>query len=167
MDFVDLALGTTFRDETESNDAECRRAGDPPAIGLEQKTFRELGHLESAIDRFAEGGCAEGFERKPELQRPEAARQLHTVVVIIDLFLFGAFGVFQDLGHRVKSIFEQPRVARENAADLERLEEPFVRIERERIGALDPGEKLSTPFAQTGGRTVSPVNVQPKILAIA
>src|SRR5262245_29109431 len=112
MDFIDLAVRTTFCDKTKSDDAECRGADDPPAIGLAQEAFGELGHLEAAIDSFAEGGGAESFEREPELQRAEAARQLHAVIVIIDLFLFGAFGVLQNAGHSVKSLFEQPRVAR-------------------------------------------------------
>src|SRR5262245_18612786 len=129
MDFAGLVLRTTLRDKSESDYAECGGADNPPAIGLAQEAFSELGHREAAIDRFADGGRPEGFDREPELQRAETARQLHAVIVVIDLFLFGALGVFQDTGRRVKGLLEQPRVAREDAADLEGLEEPFVRVE--------------------------------------
>src|SRR5262249_8816905 len=152
MDVVDLDFRTSFRDIAKRDDAYRGRGDNPPAFGLSQNIFGELGHLEAAIDRFAEGGRAEGFERKPELERAEAARELHAVIVVIDLFLFGALGVFQNAGHSVKGLFEQQRVACENAADLERLEEPFVRVERERIGALDSRQEFSSSFAQAGRR---------------
>src|SRR5262249_60370981 len=94
MDFIDLVFRTPFRGVAKCDDAHRSRGANPPAVGLSQNAFGELGHLEAAIDRFPERGRAEGFEREPALQRAEPARKLYTVIELIDLFLLGALSGF-------------------------------------------------------------------------
>ena len=60
---------------------------------------------------------------------------------------------------------EQPGLADEDGADLVRLEEPLVRVEHERVGALDAGEEIR--LDEPGGRAVRAVDVEPQVLAVA
>ena len=56
-----------------------------------------------------------------------------------------------------------PGIAHENTAALERLEEPFVRIERKRIDPLEADQLLPAAIANHGRRPVSAIGVKPEV----
>ena len=52
-------------------------------------------------------------------------------------------------------------VADEHAADLVRLEQPLVRVEHERVGAIEAGQRGASGVGERRGRAVGAVDVQP------
>ena len=58
-------------------------------------------------------------------------------------------------------------VADEQRADLDRLVQPLVRVERDRVRELDPGERLAAALGEAGERAVGAVDVQPHALLAA
>ncbi len=55
-------------------------------------------------------------------------------------------------------------VADQQAADVVRLEEPLVRVERDRIGAIEVGHARGVAGRQSGGTSVRGVDVEPQVL---
>jgi hypothetical protein len=106
------------------------------------------------------------LERQPQLQRAELARERDPAVGEVDLVVAGR-GVAQIRRARREGGGQQRSVAHEHAAQLGRLEEPLVRVERERVGALEAGQLPSPPLAQRRGRPVGAVDVQPHALGVA
>jgi hypothetical protein len=120
-----------------------------------------LGQRDPAADRVAERGQAEDADRQPQLQRARPARELHRAVAEVDL-----------AGERVAQVgalereraLEQRRLAHQQAADLVGLEQPLVRVEHQRVGALQPGQQRAGGRPQRGRRAVGAVHVQPQVL---
>ena len=88
-------------------------------------------------------------------------RELHAEVGEVDLALVGD-GVEQVVGRDLEGAPQQRAVAHEEAAALVRLVEPLVRIERDRVCELDPGERLAAALGQRREAAVGGVDVQPR-----
>ena len=61
----------------------------------------------------------------------------------------------------LEGIEEAPTTADQEASALERLVEPLVRIERDRVGQLDPRQGGATALGQNGETAVRGVDVEP------
>ena len=96
----------------------------------------------------------------PDLQRVARPRQLHPEVGEVDLLLVRD-RVEQVLGRDLERAPQQGAVADEKAAALVRLVEPLVRIDRDRVRQLDPGERLASALGQRREATVRSIDVQP------
>ena len=118
--------------------ASCAPAHDLPARPLAQQRLGVLGQRDPAADRLAERRQPEDADRQPQLQRPRPARELHGAVAEVDL---AAQHVAQVGALERERPLEQVRLAHEQAADLVRLEQPLVRVEHQRVGALEAGEQ--------------------------
>ena len=101
---------------------------------------REQGEVERAVDRGAEGVEPERLDRQPDLQRPPAARELQAEVGEVDLAL-GDLGVLEVVGDDLERPPQLRALADEQRAALDRLVEPLVRVERDRVGELDPAQR--------------------------
>ena len=120
---------------------------------------RVLGQRDAARDRVAERGQAEHAHREPQLERAPAARQLERAVAEVDL---AAGHVAQVRAVERERPLQQPRLADEHAAELVGLEEPLVRVEHERVGALEAREQRPPGGAEHRGGAVRAVDVQPQ-----
>src|SRR5204862_6798927 len=77
----------------------------------------------------------------PELERAEAATELHAVVgAVAHRFLFGRAKVFGDEGEGAAQQREPRAVERR---EVEGREEPLVRVRDERVGALAALERVA------------------------
>ena len=101
----------------------------------------------------------------PELERAEAATELHAVVgAVAHRFLFGRAKVFGDEREGSAQNVEARAVERR---EVEGREEPLVRVRDERVGALASLE-VSPQFGDDcGGAGVGRVNVEPQLFARA
>ena len=66
---------------------------------------------------------------------------------------------------RERALEEAP-VADEQPADVERLEEPLVRIDRQGVGAFERGHASREPLGEPGSAGIGGVDVQPEALAL-
>ena len=114
--------------------------------------------LERARDRLPERLHTEELQRDPDLQCPRRAGQLEPEVGEVDLLLVG-LGVAEVVGQHLERGPQRPPVAHEHAAALERLVEPLVRVERDRVRKLDPGQQGA--ICEGREAAVGPVHVQP------
>jgi hypothetical protein len=69
--------------------------------------------------------------------------------------------VFEIFGQDLESIPQQIGITNQNATGFERLEQPFVRIERERIGEMNAPEEVAATLAQDRSRPVCAIHVKP------
>ncbi len=125
-----------------------------------------LGQGEAARDGIAKGVQAEGLQRHPEFESAEAAGELDAVVAEIH-FLMEAVDVAEILGRDAERVFEQPLVAQQHATGLEGLEQPFVRIERERIDELNTLKRPAALVAEHRSSAIRAIGVEPEPLAAA
>ena len=89
----------------------------------------------------ADGPCAEPPEDHPQLQRSKPASQLDAGVhQVLDLTGFTCAQVIGRQRERRSDDIHPPAVER---AQVERREEPFVRVDDHRVGALGAGEHVS------------------------
>ena len=104
------------------------------------------------------------LQRQPELERAEAPRQLHRLLEKGEpLHRFVA-----EHAHIVAAVREgragHCRIPIEQAAAVDRLVQPFVRIERQRIGLLQPAKLFG--HRQRSESAIGAVDVQPQVLAL-
>ena len=121
-----------------------------------------LGQVEVALDAGTEGAEAERLQGHPHLEGPEAAGQLQAPVGEVHLTRAldrVAVEVVRVDGERP---FQPGPVADQHAAALHRLVQPLVRIERHRVGALDPGQRRPPRGGECGEAPVGRVDVQPE-----
>ena len=71
------------------------------------------------------------------------------------------------LGVQLERALEQPPFAHEQAADLERHREPLVRIERDRVGLVDPRHRALAALRQDRECPVGTVDVEPDAALVA
>src|SRR3954465_5345798 len=145
----------------EAHDRELGGARDLPAGRRTQERLAVLGQRDPAAHRLAERGQAEDADRQPQLQRARPARELHRAVAEVDL---AAHHIAQVVALQRERPLEQPGLPPEQAADLIGLKEPLVRVEHERIGALEAGEQRPGGRPERRGRAVGAVHVQPEVL---
>ncbi len=100
----------------------------------------QLGVPEIAGDRLAIGFAAVILQGQPELQRPKTAGKLDRFVeegeglagiLVEDFYIVAAVG--EGFARRIALAVKQ-------AAAIDRLVKPFMRIERDRVGKIEPVE---------------------------
>ena len=72
--------------------------------------------------------------------------------------------VGQVLGPHPERALQRPRPAHEQAADVVGCKQPLVRIEHQRVGALDAAQRAAARLAQRRRRPVGAVDVEPQRL---
>ena len=93
------------------------------------------------VDRLLNRAGAVNLQDEPDLQGAEPARQLGAVIPEREL-RHVAVGDDVDVRSAVRECpLQPPRIADQQAAGVERREQPLVRIERHRIGAADRGQR--------------------------
>src|SRR4051794_21084808 len=142
----------------EAHDAELRRSGYLPA-GRPQQLFRPLGGADAVLDAAADRRESVDLQRHPHLERAEAARELYATVEEVDLTA-ATEDIGQVLRMKRERCGERARVAYEENAALVRLEEPLVRIDRDRVRALDACEQRPSRIADHRRPAVGGVDVQ-------
>ena len=102
-------------------------------------------------------------QREPHLERAKLARQLEPVVG--EPRRAGgrtARRPREICGIRRERIAMRELVAEEHAAHAVRRVQPFVRVERERVGAFDPAHQMRVRGTRRGQRAERAVDVQPQ-----
>jgi hypothetical protein len=74
------------------------------------------------------------------------------------------FGAVEIVGVNSEGAGETTAVADQDAAALERLKQPLVRVEGHRVGALDAGQQRAAFRRQRGETAISGIDVQPEPL---
>ena len=124
--------------------------------------------VDVAADQRGHAVPAQVLEDHPELEGPEAARLLEPVLRVPGeaaeaLALLGP-EIHRNQAPRVA---EQSPVADERAPALHRHGEPLVRVERERVRALEPGVARRERRVRRADRAVGAVDVEPQALGLA
>ena len=124
------------------------------------------GQLDVVADAPCVGVAPVGEQRDPHLEGGEAAGELHAgeaeIVAALD-----ELAVLMDVGRVDAEALGQPAgVADQHAADGERHVQPLVRVERDRVGPLDPGEQRPQLGDQHRRRSVGAVDVEPEVLGL-
>ncbi len=76
-------------------------------------------------------------------------------------FVVNGLDVFEEIRRDLESLLQRGAVADEERAGFDRLVEPLVRVERDRVGKPDSVESCPAPLAEACERTVCAVYVQP------
>jgi hypothetical protein len=102
---------------------------------------------------------AEGLHGHPNFERPEASRQLQAPVGEVDLTV--AVGVISVEVVRVdgERALQTGAVADQDASALHGLEEPFVRVQGHRVGAINPGQHRSSLRRESSEAAVRRIDV--------
>ena len=141
----------------ERDDRERRRAAERlELVVLEHELVEQPRLAQVVLDRDAEGLGAVGAEREPELERPERAGVLERDVDHV------AGALVRDVRLLVGERLDQVvAVADEEHAARLRQVEPLVRVERDRVGAVEAGEEMAGRRRRGSGQPVGAVHVQP------
>jgi hypothetical protein len=100
------------------------------------------------------------------LSAPERPRELHAAIAEVDLLTRG--GRVAQVGRRgAEGALEGGAVAHQQAAGIQGLEQPLVRVDHERVGELEPRQLSAAARRQRGRCTVRAIHVQPQALVIA
>ena len=142
----------------ERDDPERRRRHELEVGRCSDLALRMSGQVEAAIDRVAEGGDAEVAQRDPELQGAAASRQLQPEIREVHL-LVGRLDVAEVVGIDLEATAQRRTAAHEQRAELDRLVQPLVRVERDRIRQLDAGKRVPAALGEARERTVRAVDV--------
>jgi len=86
-----------------------------------------------------------------------SARELHAAVGQIDLV--ASEGVLQIVRRHLKGRAQRAVLAHEQRAALVGLVEPLVRIQRDRVGRLDPAQQVAPALGQRREAAVCRVDV--------
>ena len=116
--------------------------------------------VERAVDGGAERVETEVSDRDPDLERASHPAQLQAEVREVHLTL-GDHRVLQIVGGHLERAAQSRAIAHQHGTALEWLVEPFVRIERHGVGALDAGQGGTSAFGQRGETAVCGVNMHP------
>ena len=76
-------------------------------------------------------------------------------------------GVLEEVERDLEAAAQLRPVPDEERAELDRLVEPLVGVERDRVGELEPGESLATSVGEACERSVGAVDVQPDAVLAA
>ena len=66
-----------------------------------------------------------------------------------------------------KTLLQPTHIAHQATTDVERLEQPFVGVQHQRVGALHATEQRPAALRQYRGGTVCSVHMQPQVLLLA
>src|SRR5439155_22519186 len=111
-------------------------------------------------ERRTEGGDTEVAQRDPELESAATAGQLQAPVGEVHL-AFGRLDILEELRRDLEAAPQGGAVTDEKRAELDGLIQPLVRIERDRVGELHAGKRLTSALAETRKRAVCAVDVEP------
>ena len=146
-----------------------------PRLGVAASSSRSLAlirlsarsdELERPLDRAPERAEPEVLDRAPDLERARHPGQLEAEVGEVDLAVDRA-RFLQVVGRDRERVPQLGAVADEQAAALVRLVEPLVRVERDRVRVLDPGELPAPALVEHREPAVRRVHVQPHVLLVA
>ena len=70
--------------------------------------------------------------------------------------------VLKDVGPDAEGVLERVLVLHQQAAGLVGLEQPFVRIQPDRIGALDPAQEPLAPLGHHRETAIGGIDMQPE-----
>ena len=160
------SASAAFEATAEADDPQRARNEQLQRLGLGDPPLGVLGQLERAVDRRAEGVEPERVNRDPDLERAGRSGQLQAEVGEVRLVLAGT-RVAEIVGDDLEGRAQQRAVADEHAAALERLVEPLVRIERDRVRKLEPAQGAARPLAENGEAAVGRVDVKPDAVLAA
>ena len=146
-----LALGPEAHDRVGTRRAEL------PAGLVAHPALEQLREPHVLADRRLQPGPPEAADHGPQLERAEAAAERRAVLVEIrDALGRGAQVLGRERERRAQVI--GPR--REDARAVDRREQPLVRVDDERVGALEAGRPELGADARRAG--VGGVDVQPR-----
>src|SRR5438309_6386811 len=103
-------------------------------------------------------------QSQPNLQSSEAAREFDPVVPECERLHLSLLLDFDVVGISSKGCPGTGRIAKKQAATVDRRVKPFVRIERQRVSPLHAVEQSSLAVHHRPGRAVCAVNVKPEIV---
>src|SRR5262249_35070779 len=135
---------TRTRHITKADNAQLPRAQYLETVGTLQQGLGVIREPAAMLDEAAKPTDAERLDRKPDFQGPEAPGQGNAVVGEVDFFL-SRRDVLHVIGAQHEGVGESLALAHQHAARFKRLGKPLVRVERDRIGALDAAQ-LASPF---------------------
>ena len=144
----------------EADDAEVRRQEQLEVVAVLDVALRCQCEVERAVDRGAERIEAEVPDRGPDLERAGHPAELQAEVREVHLAL-GDHRVLQIVGGHLERAAQSRAIAHQHGTALEWLVQPFVRIERHGVGALDAGQGRTPAFGERGETAVRGVNVHP------
>ena len=113
-----------------------------------------------------ERGHPEGLDRHPDLQGPKRAAQLQAAIRDVRM-VRAPYRVLEDVVPHGERALKRAYVLHQQAARLVRLEEPFVRVKPDGIGALDPAQEFLSLLGHHGEAAVRRVDVQPDAFRLA
>ena len=127
---------------------------------LEDELVEEPRLAEVVLDRLPERLGPVGAEREPELQGAERAGVLER-----DVDHVARAALVRDVRLVVREGIEEVLAAADekNAAGLRKVE-PLVRVERDRVDAVEPGEQVRRRGSRRRRQPVGAVDVQPDAL---
>src|SRR3954468_21686728 len=149
--------------EAEADEREWDRRDDLPIrIGM-----HPVGELSREGAVWADAGGAplrsEATNDHPQLERTEAAAELHAVIHEVDHRL--ALGGHEVFVHERERLLEHVGSGREERRAIKRGEEPLVRIDDEGIGVIDAIEDVSHLRHDRGNAAIGTVDMDPDRLA--
>jgi len=150
----------------EGDHPHLRGGEDGPDRVLLQPPLGQLRQFEAARHGRAEGVDAVMLQAHPELQRAEGARQFEPAVAEVDLGV-EPVDIVHVGGNDAEDVDQPVLLAHQQAAEVEGLEEPLVRIERERIAQLEPGQRGAALRAEDRGSAEGGVGVEPEAVPAA
>ena len=141
----------------ERDDRKRRRAAERlELVVLEHELVEQPSLPQVVLDRDPEGLGSVGAEREPELERPERAGILERDVDHV------AGALMRDVRLLVSERLDQViAVADEEHATRLRQVEPLVRVEGDRVGAVEAGEEMAGRRRRGSGQPIGAVHVQP------
>src|SRR5687768_850910 len=119
-----------------------------------------LGQCDPMIDGSTESAESEIPDRHPELERAEASCKLDAVVAEVHL-LVAAVGILQVIGNDPERVAQQSAIAQQKAAGFDRLKEPLVRIERDRVRQAKTIEKIFPTIDKRCRSSIGSIDMQP------
>ena len=133
-----------------------RRDDLPARLGLDPRG-EELRQAHVLADQRAQPLGAVPAQHEPQLQRAEPAAERRPVVLQVD----GGVGRGEVLGHERERLVQNLRPPRPERRAVHRREQPLVRVDDERVGALAAVEAPAELRADRRRAGVGRVDVQP------
>ena len=133
-----------------------RRAELPAGLGLDP-ALEERREPHVLADHLLQPRSTEAAKRGPELQRPEPPPERRGVLTQADHVLAHP----QVFRHEAEGAPEVVRAAREEGGAVHRREQPLVRVDADRVGALPAREVVAELGAHGRSAGVGRVDVEP------
>ena len=151
--------------EPERHHGELRRPRQLDLGDLGERRVQVLREVELLVERLPERAHAVEHERQPHAEASMVPRQLRRVLVPVGQLRLRR-PVLEVLGADVVRVAERGTVADDEGARAVGQEHPLVRVERDRVGALDPAEALPAAIGEMEEAAVGGVDVHPEVLGL-